>query len=167
MKRKQAACLLAALALLCARCSSVFDPGVPKALGEGTEANIPMRFFEIALTPGAGWSVSANTGVPTERTGYFRRLEACTQTGRRVSQSRCTPPTPRTAKPWRSLPARRRNPSFGRTDLSRCAAGGGRDGGDALLTGRRAMWCWTSAYTGCDARRTYRAARRPARALAG
>ena len=34
MKRKQAACLLEALALLCAVCNSVFDPGVPKALGE-------------------------------------------------------------------------------------------------------------------------------------
>ncbi len=75
MKRKQAACLLAALALLCAGCSSVFDPGVPKALGEWDGSEYTNAFFEIALTPGAGWSVSANTGVPTERTGYFRRLE--------------------------------------------------------------------------------------------
>lgn len=75
MKRQWATCLCAALAVLCVGCSSVFDPGVPKALGEWDGREYTNAFFEIALAPGESWSVSENTGEPTERDGYYRRLE--------------------------------------------------------------------------------------------
>ena len=52
MKRRWATCLCAALAVLCVGCSSVFDPGVPKALGEWDGREYTNAFFEIALAPG-------------------------------------------------------------------------------------------------------------------
>lgn len=67
--------LLALVVLLCAGCSSIFNPGIPKAVGEWDGTSYTNEYFNIALDPSSGWVVSENTALPAETDGYYRQLD--------------------------------------------------------------------------------------------